>query len=284
MQLTGKTQVLGIFGDPIQHSLSPRMQNAAIQAGNLDAVYVPFRVTREQLCDAVRGIRAMGIRGVNLTIPHKEAACDLIDELDEQAQLTGAINTIVNDDGRLKGYNTDGQGLLKALKHELGIEVSGRRIMLLGAGGACRAALVALSQSGAAWIGIANRTRERAEALIAELAEHFKGTTLASFSLSASLAGCCPEPVDLLVNTSAVGLKGEAFDFPATGCVRPGGSVYDMVYAAEPTPLVRDALQAGFAAADGLGMLAGQGEIAFQLWFDKAPQKQVMRQTLELKS
>jgi shikimate dehydrogenase len=284
MQLTGKTQVLGIFGDPIQHSLSPRMQNAAIQAGNLDAVYVPFRVTREQLCDAVRGIRAMGIRGVNLTIPHKEAACDLIDELDEQAQLTGAINTIVNDDGRLKGYNTDGQGLLKALKHELGIEVSGRRIMLLGAGGACRAALVALCQSGAAWIGIANRTRERAEALIAELAEHFKGTTLASFSLSASLAGCCPEPVDLLVNTSAVGLKGEAFDFPATGCVRPGGSVYDMVYAAEPTPLVRDALQAGFAAADGLGMLAGQGEIAFQLWFDKAPQKQVMRQTLELKS
>jgi shikimate dehydrogenase len=284
MQLTGKTLVLGILGDPVQHSLSPRMQNAAIQAGNLDAVYVPFRVTREQLCDAVRGIRAMGIRGVNLTIPHKEAACDLVDELDEHAQLTGAINTIVNNNGRLKGYNTDGQGLLKALKQELGIEVSGRRIMLLGAGGACRAALVALSQSGAAWIGIANRTRERAEALIAELSENFKGTTLASFSLSASLAGCCPEPVDLLVNTSAVGLKGEAFDFPATGCVSPGGSVYDMVYAAEPTPLVREALQAGFATADGLGMLAGQGEIAFQLWFDMAPQKHIMRRALDLKS
>jgi len=284
MQLTGKTLVLGILGDPIQHSLSPRMQNAAIQAAHLDAVYVPFHVTREQLCDAVRGIRAMGIRGVNLTIPHKEAACGLVDELDERAQLTGAINTIVNNNGRLRGYNTDGQGLLKALKQELGLEVSGRRIMLLGAGGACRAALVALCQSGAAWIGIANRTQERAEALIDELSEHFKGTTLASFVLSASLSGCCPEPVDLLVNTTAVGLKGEAFDFPVTGCVCPGGSVYDMVYAAQPTPLVREALQDGFAAADGLGMLAGQGEIAFQLWFNMAPQSYVMRRALDLKS
>jgi len=284
MQLTGETQVLGIFGDPVQHSLSPRMQNAAIHAGNLDAVYVPFRVTREQLCDAVRGIRAMGIRGVNLTIPHKEAACDLVDELDEQARLIGAINTIINNNGLLKGYNTDGQGLLKALKQELGFEIPDRRVMLLGAGGACRAALVALCQSGAAWIGIANRTLERSQALIAELAEHFKGTTLASFSLSASLSGCCPEPVDLLVNTSSVGLKGEAFDFPATGCVRPGGSVYDMVYAAGTTPLIREARQAGFAAADGLGMLAGQGEIAFELWFDRAPQLHVMRRAIELKS
>ena len=284
MQLTGKTLVLGILGDPIQHSLSPRMQNAAIQAAKLDAVYVPLHVTRQQLSDAVRGIRAMGLRGVNLTIPHKEAACDLVDELDVHAQLTGAINTIVNNNGRLKGYNTDGQGLLKALKQELDIEVSGRRIMLLGAGGACRAALVALCQSGAAWIGIANRTQKRAEALIAELSDHFKGTTLASFVLSAALSGCCPEPVDLLVNTTAVGLKGEAFNFPATGCVGPGGSVYDMVYAAQPTPLVREALHAGFAAADGLGMLAGQGEIAFRLWFDMAPQTHVMRRALDLKS
>lgn len=284
MQLTGRTQVLGIFGDPVEHSLSPRMQNAAIQAGNLDAVYVPFRVTKAQLCDAVRGVRAMRMRGVNLTIPHKEAACGLVDELDEQARLTGAVNTIVNDKGRLKGYNTDGDGLLKALKQELGVEVSGRRVMLLGAGGACRAALAALCQSGAAWVGIANRTEDRAQSLAAEFAEHFKGTTFASFPLSAALSAACPEPADLLVNTSAVGLRGEAFGFPATGCVRPGGSVYDMVYRAESTPLVRDARRAGFAAADGLGMLAGQGEIAFGLWFGRAPQRDVMRQALARES
>ena len=284
MQLTGKTLVLGVLGDPIQHTLSPRMQNAAIQAGNLNAVYVPFHVTREQLCDAVRGIRAMGIRGVNLTIPHKEAACDLVDELDEHARLAGAINTIVNNNGRLKGYNTDGQGLLNALNQELGVEVSGRRIMLLGAGGACRAALVALCQSGAAWIGIANRTQARSKALITELAEHFKGTTLASFPLCSSLSAACPEPVDLLVNATAVGLKGETFDFPVTGCVRPGGAVYDLVYASEPTPLIRQARQAGLAAADGLGMLASQGEVAFRLWFGMAPQRHIMRRALGLKS
>jgi shikimate dehydrogenase len=280
MLLTGKTQVLGIFGDPVQHSLSPRMQNAAIKAGKLDAVYVPFRVTRSQLCDAVRAVRAMGLRGVNLTIPHKETACSMVDELDETARLIGAINTIVNNNGWLKGYNTDGHGLLKALKQELGVEVPGRRIMLLGAGGACRAALVALCRSGAAWVGIANRTRERSQSLITELAGHVTGTTLASFPLSASLSGCCPEQVDLLVNTSAVGLKGETFGFPVTECVRPGGSVYDMVYSAEPTPLLQEARQAGLVAADGLGMLAGQGEIAFELWFGKAPQQELMRRVL----
>ena len=284
MQMTGRTQVLGIFGDPVEHSLSPRMQNAAIQAGNLDAVYVPFRVTKAQLCDAVRGLRAMGMRGVNLTIPLKEAACSLVDELDEQARLTGAINTIVNDNGRLKGYNTDGDCLLKALKLELDVEVPGRRVMLLGAGGACRAALVALCQSGAAWVGIANRTEERSQALIAEFTEQFKGTTLARFPLSEALSAACPEPVDLLVNTSSIGLKGEAFGFPVSGCVRPGGSVYDMVYMAEATPLVRDARQAGLAAADGLGMLAGQGELAFGLWFGMAPQQDVMRRALQWES
>jgi shikimate dehydrogenase len=226
----------------------------------------------------------MRMRGVNLTIPLKEAASSLVDELDEQARLTGAINTIVNDNGRLKGYNTDGDGLLKALKLELDVEVPGRRVMLLGAGGACRAALVALCQSGAAWVGVANRTEERSQALIAEFTEQFKGTTLASFPLSEALSAACPEPVDLLVNASAVGLKGEAFGFPVSGCVRPGGSVYDMVYMAEATPLVRDARQAGLAAADGLGMLAGQGEIAFGLWFGMAPQQDVMRRALERES
>src|SRR5210317_90684 len=112
MQLSGKTEVVGIFGDPVEHSLSPRMQNAAIEAAGLDAVYVPFHVTAAQLCDAVSGIRAMALRGVSLTIPHKEKACTLVDELDGHAALVGAINTIVNNDGHLSGYNTDGAGLL----------------------------------------------------------------------------------------------------------------------------------------------------------------------------
>ena len=147
MQVSGKTDVVGIFGDPVAQSLSPRMQNAAIQASGLDAVYVPFHVTAAQLCDAVKAIRAMSIRGVNLTIPHKEAACDLVDELDASAQLIGAINTVVNDNGRLKVYNKEGIGLLKDLKQQIGSYLAGKRVLLHWAGGACRAALVALCQA-----------------------------------------------------------------------------------------------------------------------------------------
>jgi len=281
MQLTGKTTVVGIMGDPVEHSLSPQMQNAAIKASGFDAVYVPFHVTATQLCDAVAGIRAMALRGVNLTIPHKEAACCLVDELDEQAALIGAINTIVNEDGHLKGYNTDGIGLLNALKQELGVDVAGRRVLLVGAGGACRAALVALCQAKAAWIGIANRTRERSLGLINELAPNFPGTAFAEYGLVPTLSIDCPEPVDLLVNTSAVGLKGETFGFMVTECVKPGGVVFDMVYASEPTELIREAQERELATADGRGMLSAQGEVAFQLWFGSEPKADVMRRALD---
>lgn len=280
MQLNGKTAVLGIFGDPVEHSLSPRMQNAAIAASGFDAVYVPFHVTPTQLCDAVAGIRALGLRGVSLTIPHKEAACHLVDELDEQAAKIGAINTIVNENGRLKGYNTDGVGLLSALKQELGLDVADLRVLLVGAGGACRAALAALCQAQVAWVGIANRTRSRSVALLEDFAPEFSGTAFAEYELGASLLKACPEPVDLLINTSAVGLKGESFPFQVSACVKSGGAVFDMVYAAQSTPLLSDARTRGLATADGLGMLAAQGEVAFRLWFGSAPKAQVMRQAL----
>ncbi len=281
MPLSGKTAVVGIFGDPVAHSLSPRMQNAAIKTSGLDAVYVPFHVTPTQLCDAVEGIRALSLRGVNLTIPHKEAACSLVDELDSQSSLIGAINTIVNENGHLKGYNTDGLGLLKALKQELGVDVAGKRVLLLGAGGACRAALVALCQAQVAWIGIANRTRERSLQLIEEFAPKFSGTAFAQYELAPSLADECLATVDILVNTTAVGLKGDSFGFPVVNVVKSGGSVFDMVYSPEPTALLEDARAKELAVADGLSMLSAQGEEAFHLWFGCPPETHVMRRELD---
>jgi shikimate dehydrogenase len=280
MQLSGKTTVVGIFGDPIAHSLSPRMQNAAIAASGLDAVYVPFHVTAAQLSDAVSGIRAMNMRGVNLTIPHKETACHLVDELDEPAQAIGAINTIVNIAGKLKGYNTDVIGLQNVLKTELGVDIAGKRVLLVGAGGASRAALVALGKARAKWVGIANRTRARAQQLLANLAPKFPGTAFAHYQLGPCLVSECPEPVDLLINASALGLSGGGFAFSICACVKTGGAVYDMTYAAEPTQLIRSALEQGLEAADGRGMLAAQGETAFQLWFETAPKAGVMRRAL----
>ena len=280
MPITGKTRVVGIFGDPVAHSLSPPMQNAAFQAAGIDAVYVPFHVTPAQLCDAVCAMRSLGLVGINLTIPHKEAVCGLLDELDPLAELIGAVNTVVNRAGRLCGYNTDGLGLLRAVALELGVDPRGKRVLVAGAGGAARAAVVAMAQAGAAWIGVANRTPVRAEALVAELAQKFKGTAFAALPLATNLPERLADQVDLLVNCTAAGLHGDLPDLPVGACVRSGGAVYDMVYGRAPTGLVAAARAVGLNAADGLSMLAGQGEEAFRLWFETPAPPGIMRAAL----
>lgn len=281
MLITGTTRVVGIFGDPVAHSLSPRMHNAALAATGIDAAYVPFHVAPDQLAAAVQAIRALGITGVNLTIPHKEAACALVDELDPLAALIGAVNTIVNRAGRLYGYNTDGIGLIRALLSELGFRVDGKRVLILGAGGAARAALVALVRAGATQIGIANRTLSRAEKLVKELSPCLPGTVLSAYPLGpeGSISGL-PGPVDLLVNTSAMGLHDDSWPLPLNRLVQPEGGVYDMVYREQATQLVQTAQAVGLAAADGRGMLAGQGEESFSLWFGVDPPPGVMRLAL----
>lgn len=280
MFITGTTRIVGIFGDPVAHSFSPLMHNAALAAAGIDAVYVPFHVTPARLREAVGAIRTLGLLGVNLTIPHKEAACALVDELDPAATLSGAINTIVCRDGRLIGCNTDGRGLLRAIHEDLGRGVEGKRVLILGAGGAARAALVALAGAGAAWIGVANRTPERAHQLLASMAPYFAGTAFAAFTLGADLPDQLDGAVDLLINSTAVGLQGVAFPWSPTSCVRAGGALYDMVYGREPTSLVLAARSAGLVAADGLAMLAGQGEEAFRLWFGSPPPPGLMRAAL----
>ena len=279
--LSGSTRVVGLFGDPVAHSLSPLMQNAALRAAAIDAVYVPFHVTPEQLCAALEAVRALDLVGVNLTIPHKEAACALVDELDPAAALIGAVNTVVAREGRLIGYNTDGLGLLSALRRELAADLDGKRVLVVGAGGASRAAVVALAQAGVAWIGVANRTPERAATMLGELSAILQGTAFAPLPLAADLPGRLGAPVDLLVNSTAVGLHGELFGFPLESCVRPGGAVYDMTYGKGPTRLVLSARAAGLVAADGRGMLAGQGEEAFRLWFGVSAPDGVMRSALD---
>ncbi|MCK4536456.1 MAG: shikimate dehydrogenase [Desulfuromonadales bacterium] len=279
--LSGRTKVVGLLGDPVAHSLSPTMQNAALQSAAIDAVYVPFHVTAADLDSAIDGIRRLGLVGVNLTIPHKEAAVSFVDELDADAQVVGSINTIVNRDGRLIGYNTDGPGLLRALQGELDFDAKGKKVLLLGAGGACRAAIVALGRAGTDWIGIANRAGERAARVVSEFESVLSGTILAAFTLDEGLLDKVPDKVDLLINTTSVGLQQETFAFPVENCVRAGGGVYDMVYGRRLTPLVQNALSRDLQAADGLGMLAAQGELAFSLWFGQKSPLGVMRKALQ---
>ncbi|AMV71803.1 shikimate 5-dehydrogenase [Desulfuromonas sp. DDH964] len=278
--VSGKTRVYGIFGDPVAHSLSPLMQNAAFAAAGIDAIYLPFQVAAPALPAAVAALRALGIGGINVTIPHKEQVLAFLDEVDPLAQRIGAVNTIVNRAGTLVGYNTDGIGLLRSLEADLQFRAAGKRILLLGAGGACRAALAALLGEGAAWIGVANRNPERALQLARELAPLAPGTSIAAFALAAAALAAVWGEVDLVINTSAVGLHGEDFPMPIATLLQPAGRIYDMVYGPRPTPLLAAARAEGRPCADGRGMLVGQGEEAFRLWTGQAPPSGVMRSRL----
>jgi len=281
--IRGTTRVFGIFGDPVAHSLSPVMQNAAFERAGIDAVYVPFHVRPQELAGAVAGMRSLGIVGVNLTVPHKEKVLDLLDDVDPNARLIGAVNTILNRDGRLFGFNTDGVGLLEALRTELDFDPAGSRVLLLGAGGACRAAAVALSSAGAKAIGWVNRTAERAQKLADEFAPHFPGTAFAAFPWDFQAPSTFPTAalaeVDLVVNTTTLGLKGESIALP-WHLLPPQVRIYDMVYASENTPLCGQAERHGWQAADGLSMLVGQGEHAFRIWTGVAVPPGVMKKRL----
>lgn len=280
MKVSGRTRVLGIFGDPIAHSFSPLMQNHALEGAGIDAVFVPFHVLPQQLGAAVAGIRAFDLLGVNVTVPHKEAVCAYLDEIDPVARQIGAVNTIVNRNGRLCGYNTDGLGFLSSLRQDLGLQPAGLRVLLLGAGGAGRAALVALAQAGAAGITIANRTLARAEGLALEFSQVFGGTTFAPMSLEPEALKTALDGVDLVVNTSAAGLHGEAFPGFPWDAVPSQAAFYDMVYGAKLTPWLIAAQGRNHRVAGGLGMLAGQGEEAFYLWTGKRPPFGAMRAQL----
>jgi shikimate dehydrogenase len=166
MKVSGKTKVLGIIGRPVEHSLSPVMHNSAIAALGLDYVYVPFHVETENIGKAVNGLRALGVKGFNVTIPHKTAVMPFLDKISAEAELSGALNTVSLENNILAGYNTDGSGLLKSLREDLGFDASGASVLLLGAGGAARGVLAALCTAGVSRAIIANRTETRGRDLM----------------------------------------------------------------------------------------------------------------------
>lgn len=277
-EINGHTRVYGILGDPVAHSLSPVMQNLAITKAGLDAVYLPFHVTSENLCSAVAGIRCLGLGGVNVTLPHKQSVVSYLDQVDEDATLIGAVNTIVNRDGVLCGYNTDALGFIRSLKDDLFFDPAGKSVLLYGAGGACRAAVVALLRAGVSELTIVNRTVEKATQIATDFRQIFSSQKIdvRSVDESAEVLG----RVDLVVNTTSIGLKGEALSLCSLSKIKSSASVYDMVYSTAETPFVCAARERGLVAADGIGMLAGQGEEAFALWFNRLPEHGIMKNCL----
>ncbi|MBC7105034.1 MAG: shikimate dehydrogenase [Firmicutes bacterium] len=284
LRVDAHTRICGIIGDPVEHSLSPVMHNAAFHARGINYVYVAFRVPAPLLGAAVAAIRNLNLVGVNVTIPHKETVAAHLDEVSEEARLMGAVNTVVRRGDRLIGHNTDGEGFLRALR-AAGFDPAHRSVLLLGAGGAARAVAVALARAGAASISVANRTPARAERLARWLAEGLGAAARAvpwpgengAPAGRQALAGA-----DLVVHATPLGTFPDAQAGPdlAYECLRPGQVAFDLVYNPAETAFLARARAAGARTVSGLEMLVHQGSLAFELWTDQSPPLDTMRAAL----
>ncbi|MEE8464886.1 MAG: shikimate dehydrogenase [Dehalococcoidia bacterium] len=263
------TQRLGIIGYPIGHSISPIFQQAALDHLGIDATYEKWEVTPEGVGDFVNGLRAPGSLGINITVPHKQAVIPFLDEVDEWATAAGAVNTIVNHDGRLSGHNTDGPGFLRALLVETGYDPKGTRALILGAGGAARGILLALARGGVESLVIANRTLERAETL-AQLAKD-NGVQAKAIALSKSDESVteAAASADLIVNCTTMGMSHgpDEHGSPLSAAQIPASAIVnDVVYTPLLTPILKEAAAAGATALGGLHMLVYQGVLSFRMW------------------
>lgn len=263
-----------LLGHPVGHSLSPVMQNAAFEAAGLAVRYEPCDVAPQDLPAAVAALRAEGVWGANVTVPHKEAMLGLVDDLEPDARTLGAVNTVVRAGAELRGANTDAVGFAASLR-EAGVQVTGRRVLLLGAGGAGRAVAWALLRQDVRELRVWNRTRARAEALVAALDDPRAGVAEAARVGDAAL----------VVNTTSVGMARGGRDpdaSPLEGAwpARAGVAV-DAVYRPRATRFLRDAAAAGWRPVDGLGMLLHQGAASFEAWTGRGAPRAAMRAALE---
>ncbi len=273
------TQRLGIIGYPIGHSISPVFQQAGLDHLGIDATYEKWEVTPEGVGEFVAGLRAPGSLGINITVPHKQAVIPFLDEVDEWATTAGAVNTIVNRDGRLTGHNTDGPGFLRALLVETGYSPTGTRALILGAGGAARGILLALARGGVDSLVIANRTLERAETL-AQLAKD-NGVPAEAISLRKADASVtqAAASANLIVNCTTVGMSHgpDEHGSPLSAAQIPASAIVnDLVYNPLKTPFLEEATTAGATTLGGLHMLVYQGVLSFQMWTGRDAPVEVM--------
>jgi shikimate dehydrogenase len=270
------TVLYGVIGDPIHHSKSPIMLNRAFQERGINATYAAFHVRPDQLEQAIAGVRGLGLRGLNVTIPHKVEVMAYLDEVHEGARAAGAVNTIVNDQGRLIGYNTDGIGYVRSLKEEAEPDLGGKTIVVLGAGGAARGILWALAQEKPKAIVIANRTEEKALELAAAFSPELGITAIPWSSLQKACAHA-----DVIINTTSVGMSPNIAAVPLDcSWLKPNAVASDLIYNPLKTVFLQQAEERGCRIHGGLGMFIYQGAYAFEYWTAKPAPVEVMRETV----
>jgi shikimate dehydrogenase len=274
MRVNGKSRVCAIIGNPVDHSLSPVMHNAAFKELRLNLVYVAFKVTSGELETAVLGAKSLGLQGLNITMPHKQAVMKYLDEVDVTAKSVGAVNTVLCKNGKLIGYNTDGRGAISALQ-ENGVYTEEKKMVILGAGGAAKAIAYQASQDLSELV-ILNRTHEKAK----KLAESIKsfGVKVKIGTLSHEIMRTEMPTTDILVNATSLGMH------PKSGCspvpsdiLRSDLCVMDIIYNPLDTQLAKDAKAKGAKVVSGLEMLIYQGAVAFEIWTNYPAPIEVMR-------
>lgn len=275
MVISGKTRVCGVIGDPIEHSLSPTIHNAAFANLKLNFVFLAFQVRTSDLENAMQGMRGLKIHGLNVTMPHKNAVITYLDEKDPTVQFLGSANTILNKKGILKGFNTDGVGALKALQ-ENGTELSNKKVLLLGAGGAAKAIAFSLAQEVGELV-ILNRAAEKAKKLTKALRKisnkEVVGGALHPNAIAAHLRNS-----DILINATSVGMHPENNEsIIASQGLRSDLTVMDIVYNPIETRLLKDAKAAGAKVVSGLEMLIYQGAASFKIWTGQSAPIEIMR-------
>jgi shikimate dehydrogenase len=273
------TKIFGVLGYPAKHSLSPKMHNAAFKALKINARYKIFEVEPSKLPGFFATLRTRRIEGLNVTIPYKQTVLSYIKRTTPEARIIGAVNTIKMSGNKLLGYNTDGEGFLQHLKKDLDFDPRGKKVAILGAGGASRAVCVYLCKAGAQRIAIYNRDRSKIINLMHILNMNGVCTDLIAASHVADLR---IEEADLLVNATSVGMKEGAPSLVDARHLHPGLIVYDLVYSRKKTKLLEDAAAKGCRTANGLGMLLYQGILSFKIWTGRTPPKDVMAKALGL--
>jgi len=278
MEVSGRTKLCCVIGDPIDHSLSPVMHNAAFKELHLDFVYLAFTVRKDELRNAIAGARSLHVHGLNVTMPHKTAIMKYLDKIDPTAKSIGAINTVLNAEGRLVGYITDGVGALKALK-ENGVSLEGKKLLLLGAGGAAKAIAFHTAQE-VEELKILNRTTQKAKELAEALHKKFD-KRISGNSLSSEIVKKGLEDADILVNATSVGMHPNVDQsLVDSSWLRPDLCVMDIIYNPLETKLAKDAKSVGAKVISGIEMLVYQGVASFEIWTNHPAPVKVMKEAV----
>jgi shikimate dehydrogenase len=286
-ELSASPPPFAVIGHPVAHSLSPAFHLAALRACKLEENYIRIEIKPEELAEAVEAMKSLPLRGWNVTLPHKWAMLELVDEVRESARALGAVNTVLNDEGNLIGWNTDGEGWKRAIREQFSLDIRDLRILIIGAGGAGAALARQAALDRCQRLVIANRTLETAETLARELEQSIHSERLLGADAPVKAIACEAEPlereldtIDLIVNATSLGLRPADPAVLAEHLIQPHHCVYDTIYKSKPTRLIENARQAGARAADGLSMLLHQGALSFELWTGEDAPLDIMRQAL----